>query len=59
LNDLKREANLLWSTFGRVDGVRRFDIVVNGPRLAEMVSLTDEIREFYARDSATNLCLSS
>jgi hypothetical protein len=52
LNDPKREAKVLRLTFARVDGGRRFDIVVNGQRIAEVELATDEAQEFYTRDYA-------
>jgi DUF1680 family protein len=52
LNDPKREARTLRLTFARVDGGRRFDIVVNGVRIAELELPTDEPQEFYTRDFA-------
>jgi DUF1680 family protein len=52
LNDPKREARVLRLTFARVDGGRRFDIVVNGARIAEVELPTDETQEFYTRDYA-------
>jgi DUF1680 family protein len=52
LNDPKREAKVLRLTFARVDGGRRFDIVVNGQRVAEVELATDEAQEFYTRDYA-------
>jgi DUF1680 family protein len=52
LNDPKREARVLRLTFARADGGRRFDIVVNGQRVAEVELATDEAQEFYTRDYA-------
>jgi DUF1680 family protein len=52
LNDPKGEARTLRLTFARVDGGRRFDIVVNGVRIAELELPTDEAQEFYTRDFA-------
>jgi hypothetical protein len=52
LNDPKGEARTLRLTFARVDGGRRFDIVVNGVRIAEVELPTDEPQEFYTRDFA-------
>jgi hypothetical protein len=52
LNDPKREARVLRLTFARVDGGRRFDIVVNGVRIAELELPIDEAQEFYTRDYA-------
>jgi hypothetical protein len=52
LNDPKHEAKLLRLTFARVDGGRRFDVVVNGERVAEVELSTNEAQEFYTRDFA-------
>jgi hypothetical protein len=52
LNDPQREAKVLRLTFARVDGGRRFDIVVNGERIAEVALPTDEAQEFFTRDYA-------
>jgi len=52
LNDPKKEAKALRLTFARADGGRRFDIVVNGERIAEVELATDEAQEFYTRDVA-------
>jgi DUF1680 family protein len=52
LSDPKGEARTLRLTFARVDGGRRFDIVVNGVRIAELELPTDEPQEFYTRDFA-------
>jgi DUF1680 family protein len=52
LNDPKREAKVLRLSFARVDGGRRFDIVVNGERIAEVALPTDEAQEFFTRDYA-------
>jgi DUF1680 family protein len=52
LNDPKREAKMLSLTFARVDGGRRFDIVVNGTRIAAVELPTDAAQEFYTRDYA-------
>jgi len=49
LNDPEGEAKLLRLTFAKGDAGRRFDIAVNGMRLAE-VSLADEVEEFYQVD---------
>jgi hypothetical protein len=50
LNDPKGEARVLRLTFARVDGGRRFDILVNGELIAEVELPTDEAQEFYTRD---------
>jgi DUF1680 family protein len=52
LNDPKREAKVLRLTFARVDGGRRFDVVVNGQRVAELALSSGEVDEFYTRDVA-------
>jgi DUF1680 family protein len=52
LNDPKREARALRLTFARADGGRRFDIVVDGKRIAEVALPPDEAQEFYTRDYA-------
>lgn len=52
LNDPKGEARALRLTFARVDGGRRFDIVVNGERIAEVELPGDATEEFYTRDYA-------
>jgi DUF1680 family protein len=52
LNDPKREARVLRLTFARVDGGRRFDVVVNGERVAEVELSSSEADEFYTRDVA-------
>jgi DUF1680 family protein len=52
LNDPKREAKALRLTFARADGGRRFDIVVNGQRIAEVELPTNEAQAFYTRDYA-------
>jgi hypothetical protein len=52
LNDPKREAKTLRLTFARADGGRRFDIVVNGARIAEVDLAKDDAQEFYTRDFA-------
>jgi hypothetical protein len=50
LNDPKREARALRLTFARVDGGRKFDIVMNGERIAEVELPSDKPEEFYTRD---------
>jgi DUF1680 family protein len=50
LSDPKGEARALRLTFARTDGGRRFDIVVNGERIAEVELPMDEAQEFYTRD---------
>jgi DUF1680 family protein len=50
LNDPKGEAKTLRLTFARVDGGRRFDILVNGKRIAEVELSSNEAQEFYDRD---------
>ena len=52
LSDPKGEAGVLRLTFARVDGGRRFDIVVNGERIAEVELPGDAAEEFYTRDYA-------
>ena len=37
-------------TFARADAGRRFDVLVNGTRLAEVELRADETEPFYARD---------
>jgi DUF1680 family protein len=50
LSDPKGEAKVLRLTFAGVDGGRKFDILVNDKRIAEVELPTDETREFYTRD---------
>jgi len=50
LKDPKGEAAVLQLTFARADAGRRFDILVNGTRLAEMELPADETEAFYSRD---------
>jgi DUF1680 family protein len=50
LNDPKGEAKVLRLTFARVDAGRRFDIVVNGRRIAEVELPAGEGQAFYSRD---------
>jgi DUF1680 family protein len=50
LNDPKHEARALRLTFARADGGRRFDVVVNGQRVAEVALSSSEADEFYTRD---------
>jgi hypothetical protein len=50
LKDTKGEATMLRLTFARADAGRRFDILVNGTRLAEVELQSDETEAFYARD---------
>jgi hypothetical protein len=52
LNDPKREAKALRLTFARGDAGRRFDIVVDGQRIAEVELPAGEAQEFYTRDYA-------
>lgn len=52
LKDPKREARLLRLTFARADAGRRFDIVVNGQRVAEVELGGDAAEAFYTRDFA-------
>lgn len=52
LNDPQREGKLLRLSFARADAGRRFDIVVNGERIAEVELAGGEAQEFYARDFA-------
>jgi DUF1680 family protein len=50
LSDPKHEAKLLRLTFARADAGKRFDIVVNGQRIAEVELSKDEPEDFYTRD---------
>ncbi|MFC0250642.1 beta-L-arabinofuranosidase domain-containing protein [Massilia consociata] len=50
LKDPKGEAKLLRLTFARADAGRRFDIEVNGVRLAEVALRGDAAQEFYTVD---------
>jgi hypothetical protein len=50
LNDPKGEAKVLRLTFARSDAGRRFDIMVNGERIAEVSLPADVAQEFYTRD---------
>ena len=52
LRDPQREAKLLRLSFARADAGRRFDILVNGERIAEVALAGDEAEEFYVRDFA-------
>jgi len=56
LNDPKREAKTLQLTFGRADGERRFDLVVNGRRIAEVLigkaAESGKTHDLYTRDFA-------
>jgi DUF1680 family protein len=52
LNDPKGEARVLRLTFARVDGGRRFDILVNGQRIAEVELPLDAEQDLYMRDYA-------
>ncbi|TQK10319.1 hypothetical protein FBX97_0235 [Herbaspirillum sp. SJZ107] len=52
LNDPKGEAKTLQLTFARADGGRRFELLVNGQRLAEVELAKDDAQEFYTRDFA-------
>ena len=52
LRDPKGEAKVLRLTFARADGGRRFDVVVNGQRLAEVALAKDEAQAFYTHDLA-------
>lgn len=52
LNDPKHEAKTLRLTFARADAGRRFDIVVDGQRIAEVELPAGEAQEFYTRDYA-------
>lgn len=52
LKDPQAEATALRLTFARADGGRRFDVLVNGQRVAELVLPTDAAQEFYTRDIA-------
>ena len=50
LKDPQGEAAILRLSFARADAGRRFDILVNGTRLAEVELQADETEAFYARD---------
>jgi hypothetical protein len=50
LKDSKGEAKVLRLTFARTDAGRRFDILVNGQRIAEVELAADAAKEFYIRD---------
>lgn len=52
LSDPKREAKALRLTFARGDAGRKFDIVVNGQRIAEVELAAAEAQDFYTRDFA-------
>lgn len=52
LSDPKGEARLLRLTFARADAGRRFDVLVNGERVAQVALAGDEAEEFYAHDVA-------
>jgi DUF1680 family protein len=52
LNDPKHEAKALRLTFARGDAGRKFDIVVDGQRIAEVELPAGEAQEFYTRDFA-------
>jgi uncharacterized protein len=52
LNDPKREAKTLRLTFARADAGRKFDVVVDGQRIAEVELAAGEAQEFYTRDFA-------
>jgi hypothetical protein len=52
LNDPKKEAKTLRLTFARGDAGRKFDIVVDGQRIAEVELPAGEAQEFYTRDYA-------
>jgi uncharacterized protein len=52
LSDPKHEAKLLRLTFARGDAGRKFDIVVNGQRVADVELAGDAPRDFYTRDVA-------
>jgi DUF1680 family protein len=52
LSDPKHEAKTLRLTFARADAGRRFDIVVNGERIAEVELPAGEAQDFYTRDYA-------
>jgi len=52
LNDPKKEAKALRLTFARGDAGRKFDIVVDGQRIAEVELPAGEAQEFYTRDYA-------
>ncbi|KQV50124.1 glycoside hydrolase family 127 protein [Massilia sp. Root335] len=52
LNDPKHEAKALRLTFARADAGRKFDIVVDGKRIAEVELAADAAQEFYTRDFA-------
>jgi DUF1680 family protein len=50
LNDPGREAKVLRLGFARADAGRRFDVLVNGERIAEVELAQGEAQEFYTRD---------
>jgi len=50
LKDPKGKATVLRLTFARADAGRRFDVLVNGARLAEVELQADETEAFYSRD---------
>ncbi|CAH0280618.1 Non-reducing end beta-L-arabinofuranosidase [Massilia sp. Bi118] len=52
LNDPKGEARVLRLGFARADAGRRFDILVNGERIAEVELAGDATEAFYTRDFA-------
>lgn len=52
LKDPNGEAKLLRLTFARADAGHRFDIVVNGERIAEVELAADAAQDFYTRDFA-------
>ncbi|WP_371765830.1 beta-L-arabinofuranosidase domain-containing protein [Massilia sp.] len=52
LNDPRHEAKALRLMFARGDAGRRFDIVVDGQRIAEVELAAGEAQEFYTRDFA-------
>jgi hypothetical protein len=52
LKDPKGEAKLLRLTFARADAGKRFDILVNGERVAELELAGGEAQEFYTHDVA-------
>jgi len=52
LSDPKGEAKVLRLTFARADGGQRFDVEVNGQRVAEIELAKDVAQDFYTRDIA-------
>jgi hypothetical protein len=57
LTDPKHEAKTLRLTFARADAGRRFDILVDGERIAAVTLPADETHDFYTRDYAVPAAL--